>query len=203
MFKNTRKNMVAVIFTAFYTLMLVLNIDFRLIYLQNFRYLINFFIIDILPLFTPVLCFLFLFSLKNEYKFKKCLFPVAFGIMAIRILLALCGSFSTLGIVPLTLAHTVVLMLSCLIFVSSVFIFIGTLFDFKYISFIKYGAIASAVLNFATLMSDFISVGGFRYLQSVPEGFTSVNLIPLITSLACSLFYMGIFVLFTDKKRED
>ena len=202
-FKDKGKNIIAIIFTTFYSIMLILNIDIQLPFIENFRYIINFLVIDILPLITPVLVLVFLLFLNKEYKLKKWLFPIAFGVKVIHTFLTLCGSFSTMGLIYLTPEHILILLCSCLNFVALVFMFAGTLYEFKHINFIKYGALGCAALNLAILIIDFIAVGGFRYLQGVSSGYTAVNLIPLITSLACSLFYMGIFVLFTDKKRED
>ena len=183
--------------------MLILNIDIHLPFIQNFRYIINSLVIDIIPLITPVLILVYLLSLNKEYKLKKWLFPVAFGVKVIHAFLTLCGSFSTIGLIYLTLEHTLILLCLCLIFVAVVFMFIGTFFDFKHINFIRYGALSCAVLNLATLIIDFIAVGGFKYLQTIPIGTPAVNLIALITILTCTLFYIGIFILSFNKTKTD
>ncbi len=203
MFKDKRKNIIAITVTALYTIMLILNIDIHLLFVQNFRYIINSLVIDIMPLITPVLVLAFLLSLNKEYKLKKWLFPVAFGVKVINAFLTLCGSFSTIGLIYLTPEYTLILLCSCLIFVAIVFMFVGTLSDFKHINFIKYGSVSCAVLTFATLIIDFIAVGGFKYLQSIPLGTPAVNLMVLMTSLTSTLFYMGIFILTTNKKDSD
>ncbi|MBR6743166.1 MAG: hypothetical protein IKL94_01575 [Clostridia bacterium] len=202
-FKDKGKNIIAIIFTTFYSIMLILNIDIHLPFIQNFRYIINSLVIDIIPLITPVLILVYLLSLNKEYKLKKWLFPVAFGVKVIHAFLTLCGIFSTIGLIYLTLEHTLILLCLCLIFVAVVFMFIGTFFDFKHINFIRYGALSCAVLNLATLIIDFIAVGGFKYLQTIPIGTPAVNLIALITILTCTLFYIGIFILSFNKTKTD
>ena len=203
MFKENRKNIVSIICAVLYTVKLILNIDFQLPFVQNFRYIINSLVIDIMPLITPVLCLVFLFSLNKEYKFKRWLLPIAFGVNAINVFLSLCGSFSVIGLLQhLAAGYIEILFCRCLILVSIIFIFIGTLSNFKYSSFIKYGTLCCAVLNFFILTIEFISIGGFKYLQSVPMGVPAVNLIPLITFLTSVLFYIGIFILTINKKEN-
>ncbi len=203
LFKDKGKILIATIFTVFHVIMLIFNIDLHLLFAENFRYVINSMVIDIMPLIVPALVLVFLLSLNKEYKSKKWLFPVAFGVKAVNAFLNLCGSFSTIGLIYLTPGYILMLLCSCLIFVCVVFMFIGTLFDFKHVGFIRYGALGCAVLNLAALIIDFISIGGFKYLQSIPSGIPAVKLTVLITNLAVVLFYVGIFVLTTDKKNSQ
>jgi len=202
-FKDKLEKSIAIIFSVFYIIMLILNIDVRLPFVHNFRYIVNSLVIDIMPLTTPVFVLVFLLCLNKEYNFKKWLLPVAFGVKVLIAFLTLCGSFSTIRAIFLTPEYILVLLCSCLIFVAIVFMFIGTLSNFRHINFIKYGALSCAVLNLVTLIIDFISVGGFKYLQSVPVGVPVVKLSLLITSLASTLFYAGIFILFNSKKCSD
>ena len=84
--------------------------------------------------------------------------------------------------------------------VAITFMFAGTLFDFKYINLLKYGALGYVILSFVIYVAEFINVGGFAYIQNVPDGISPINFIALIRGLAQILFYIGIFILTVNKK---
>ena len=203
MFEDKRKNIVTIIFTALYTVMLILNIDIHLSFLGNIRYLINsliiYLIIYLMPLITPVLVLIFMLSKNKEYKFKKWLLPVAFGISALVSFVLLFSRFSVIDLYVSDFKHIVLLICSCLMFLSTLFMLIGTFPSFKYINFLKYGAFAYAVLYFISLIVDFIVVDGFAYLLSVPDGYSAINFLALFLSFTKILFYIGIFISITNK----
>ena len=80
--------------------------------------------------------------------------------------------------------------------------FAGTLFSFKRINFLKYGALGYAVLYLISCIVDFIAVGGFVYLQSVPDGYSAINIFALVLSFSKILFYTGIFISTTNKNTD-
>ncbi len=201
-FKDKKRNLIAACFTALYTIKCILDVEFKVSYFQNFRYAISFLFVYLAPIITPALVLVFLLTLKKEYRLKRWLLPIAFGVKAVSALISLCFSFSTIGLVVSMPKYTLILLCSCLIFFAFVFMFIGT-FNSKYINFLKYGALSCAVLYFVTLIIDFINVGGFEYLQSVPNGYSAINFSALISSLAIILFYIGIFILATNKKNTE
>lgn len=202
MFEDKRKNIVTIIFTALYTVMLILNIDIQLFFGGNIRYLINSLTIYLMPLITPVLVLIFMLSKNKEYKFKKWLLPVAFGISALVSFVLLSSRFSVIGLYVSDFKLIVLLICSCLMFLSTLFMFIGTFPSFKYIDFLKYGAFAYAVLYFISHIVDFIAVGGFAYLPSVPDGYSAINFFALFLSFTKTLFYIGIFISITNKNHR-
>lgn len=180
--------------------MLALDIDFRLPFFLNLRYTINSLAIYLMPLITPVLVLIFMFSKSKEYKGKKWLFPIAFGVKIINDLLLIHSNFYMIGLIVSVPKLLLTFLCSCLMFAAVVFIFIGTLFDFKYSNLLKYGALSCALLTFATLIVEFNAVGGFKYLQSISFGAPATYLIEWIRTLTCVLFYIGIFVSTSNKK---
>lgn len=202
-FNEKRKNIIAITFTAFYTVMLILNIDFHLPFFQNMRYAINSLIIYLVPLITPILALTFMFFKNKEYKFKIWLLPVAFGVSVLVSFVSLFSSFSVIGLLISNIKYIIMLSCLCLMFVSSLFMFAGTLFSFKRINFLKYGALGYAVLYLISCIVDFIAVGGFVYLQSVPDGYSAINIFALVLSFSKILFYIGIFILPTNKRNKD
>ena len=201
--QDKRKNKIAVCFTAFYLIMLILNTDLHLPFLQNFRYAINSLIIYLIPIITPALVLVFFFTFQKEYSFKKWLFPIAFGVKLISAFFTLYSNFASIGSAISVPKYFLIFLCSCFTFVAIVFVFIGTLSNFEHINLLKYGALSCAVLYFAISIIDFIAVGGFAYLLSVPSGIPAVNLMAFIRILACILFYIGIFILTTNRKNTN
>lgn len=183
--------------------MLILNIDFRLPFFQNFRYTLNSLIIYLIPIITPILVLLLLLTSQKEYPLKKWLFPIAFGITVLRSFISLFSNFSIIGLLISEPKNHLILFCSCLMFLSVILMFIGTFFSCKYINLMKYGALSYAILNIVTLIIDFISIGGFAYLKSIPMGVSPINITVLIRAVSCILFYIGIFILTTNKKKSN
>lgn len=197
-----KRNIIATAFIAFYTVMLILDIDFRLPFFQNIRYTVNALITYLLPLIPPILVLIFLFSLDKEYQLKKWLLPIAFGLKIIGAFISLCSSFASINYFISSPLYTIIFLCSCLTFIAIVFMFIGTLFDFKYINLLKYGALSCAVLFIAVLIIDFIAAGGFAYLKSVPAGVSAINFVALIRAFSGILFYIGIFIVSKESFRR-
>ncbi len=198
------KNIIAIAFTVLHIIILVLNIDIiKLSFFQNFQFAIKSLVIELIPLIIPVLVLAFLFTSNKEYKFKKWLFPIAFGIQIINVIRSL---FSYIIVFILGIAEStypVMFLFSGLIFIASTFMFIGTLFNFKHITFLKYGALSCAILNLAALIFDFITVGGFEYFKRVPIGVPALNLLVFIEILTRVCFYIGVFIFTINKNKID
>lgn len=205
--KNDKKSIIAIAFAAFYVLTLILNMDFLVEFVfRSLRYAINSIILYIAPLITPVLVIIFLLLQDREYKLKNWLFPIAFGVKLILALISMRSTFNTITLlfslsIKAPIAYFLVLC-SLLSFIAVIFIFIGTLFEFKYLNLLKYGALAFAVLSFISLILDFISAGGFKYFESYSAA-TSINWTAFASLLGSVLFNIGIFILFANKKKQD
>lgn len=200
---HNKKNILAISFSVFYIIMLILNIDLKLPLFQNPRYAINSLIVYLTPIITPVFVIVFLLTHKKEHRLKQWLLPIAFGIPVIRSFISLFSSFSIIDLLISDPQNHLLLFCSCLMFLSIILVFIGTFFSFKHINLMKYGALSYAILSLVTLIINFIAVGGFAYLKSVPMGVSPINIIALIRSVSCTLFYIGIFILTTNKRNTD
>lgn len=206
--QNKTKNITATAFSAFYAVMIILNFNSDLFVNQNIQKIVNFLLSNILPLFLPVLIIAFI-SLKNKtFAFKKWLLPVAFGLLLIKNSITLCltilNSFSSFG-EKLPTQLLILLICSLVSFVALLGMFIGTLFDFKYITLLKYGALIQAIVFAFTLVFEFIRLGGFQYFETISLSGYSQQLLPtfiISTTKALSqiMFYIGIFILTTNKK---
>ena len=186
LFQNKKKNIIALCFTVFYFVMLVINGPFW----------------GISRLAIPIAFVVLLFTHKKEYLIKKWILPVAFGIALIGSIRTLISQIDNIEYViefyGKASIYSVLVVCSVLTVVAGAFMFVGVLLDFK--RPLKYGSLAVAVIGVATLVLDFISVGGFKYIQSVPADTTAVNIYALILSIAQTLFYIGIFILATNKE---
>ena len=201
LFANKRKNTLAICFTSIYTLCLILTINFnKSLFLLNFRYALNSLILALIPLVTPVLVLVFLLTLKKEYRFKKWLFPIAFGMKFISNLISLILGIGSLRYLLTNPLQITMYSISVLMAVAFGLMFVGTLFNFKYVKLLKIGAIAFVVLSLIFNVFEFISIGGFAYFQNVPQTVTPINFVVLIKLIAQSLFYIGIFMLTLKNK---
>ena len=201
LFANKRKNTLAICFTSIYTLCLILTINFnKSLFLLNFRHALNSLILALIPLVTPVLVLVFLLTLKKEYRFKKWLFPIAFGMKFISNLISLILGIGSLRYLLTNPLQITMYSISVLMAVAFGLMFVGTLFNFKYVKLLKIGAIAFVVLSLIFNVIEFISIGGFAYFQNVPQTVTPINFVVLIKLIAQSLFYIGIFMLTLKNK---
>ncbi|MBQ7106991.1 MAG: hypothetical protein IJN93_05705 [Clostridia bacterium] len=204
LFKSKPKNIIAICFTAFYTLMLILDVEFlQFPFITHPRYAVNSLVIYLVPLITPALVLIYLIFVNKEYKLKKWLFPIAFAVKIITAFLATYNLFGRLALIGVMPAYILLIFCSLLTLVATVFMFVGTLFNFKYIIFLKYGAISCAVLLFMAPVINYILFKAFAYMPSALLGVPDVGLPVLIETLIATLLYVGIFLLTTNKKSID
>lgn len=201
------KNILPIIFSAIYTLMLILGLDFKFdLLLASPKYAINTLIIDVLPLLIPAFALVFFLTEDKEYGFKSWLLPISFAIQFILIFMSVCSSISLLPLMDLAspTGYYALIFCSCLNCVALLCMFVGSLFNFKYLKFLKFGLLAAAITVVFSHVVGFITLGGFAYLKSIPEGYAKINYISLLTTISAILFYIGIFIftLNISKKNE-
>lgn len=213
---NKRKNIIAICFTAFYLIMLLLDSHIDFDYFINVRFVINSILIgEILPLITPVFVLIFLFSANKEYKCKKWLLPIAFLVTLISQFFALYPLIYNYNYNLIVSApqYAIGILCSCLMFIAKIFTFIGTLFNFKYLKFLKHGALGCAIIYFISIIIDFIYIVEHLYFINIFTNdygikdvlfdyFNYFDLTLFIKMISCILFYIGIFIL-TNTKKED
>ena len=199
-FSNKKKNALAACFSLFYLVMLIWNIDLGSSPFQNLRYTLHMLRIYILPIVTPLLTLVCLLTPLKSPSVKRGLLTVALGVPVATSFVALLSMLPNLDLLIAQPQNRPLLLSSFFMFASTIFMFIGTLVPAKHIKLLKYGALSYAILNFIRIILDFIAAGGFAYLKAV--GAQAVNVILLGQSLCCTLFYLGIFILTTNKRKH-
>ena len=195
LFRNRKKNALAACFSLFYLVMLIWKIDLVGSPFQSLRYTFHMLCIYILPLVTPLLTFACLLVPHKNPLLKKRLLTVALGVAVATSLPTLLSMLPNVGLLVAQPKTCLLLLSSFFLFAATIFMFIGTLVPAKHIRLLKYGALSYAILNFIRIILDFIAAGGFAYLKAA--GAQAV----LVQSLCCTLFYLGIFILTTNKRR--
>ena len=76
--------------------------------------------------------------------------------------------------------------------------FCGTLFKFKSSLLLKIGCIGYILTTVASQIYEFYLVGGMEYIKASP-----INVFAFIQIFSIILFYIGIFILPTNKRNKD
>ena len=206
---NKRKNIIAICFTTFYLIMLILDSHIDFDYFINVRFVINSILIgEILPLITPVFVLIFLFSANKEYKLKKWLLPIAFLVTLISQFFALYHVIYNYKLIVIAPRYAISVLWSCLMLIADIFMFIGTLFNFKYLKLLKYGALACALIKFISIIIEVINnIENFYFVDLINNSygigsvlFDYFNLTLFIKMISFILFYIGIFILTNTKE---
>ena len=196
--QNKKKNIVAICITCLYIITLA-----REPMVWQF-YSISYILIFTLPLLSAFLFLVFLFSKNANYSLKSWLLPFALAGELIRGLFSICSSLSSMD---MQLKHNpmfpVNFAFSCLMVILIAIMFIGTLFCFKYIKLLKYGALGYAILSVGLLIFNLINVGGPAYHQIDLNGTLAINTSLVIESLIRALYFIGIFIITTNKRKTD
>ena len=204
-FSDKKKNIFAVCFSALYIVMLTLKIDFRVSLFQNLRYTINSLFVYLIPMIVPAIILTLIFTYKKDYKFKTWLLPIAFGINLILSILTQIANIPSMQLIVnlYGLKYIPSFLCSFSMCIAIALMFLGTLFNLRHIKLLKYGALAYAVLCLCSTIIEFLNVGGIAYIQSVPAEYPAINILALVRLVSCTLFYVGIFILTTNKKNKD
>jgi hypothetical protein len=125
---------------------------------------------------------------------------VAFGIKFVTNLISLILGIGSLQYLLTNPLQITMYFISVLMTATFGLMFVGTLFNFKYLKLLKIGAIAFVVLSLIFYVIEFISLGGMAYFQIVPQNASPINFMVLIKFIAQSLFYIGIFILTLKNK---
>ena len=185
--------------------MLTLEIDFRVSLFQNLRYTINSLYVYLTPMILPVFILVLIFTSKKDYKLKTWLLPISLGVNLISSVFTLISNIPNMKLIISLygLKQLPIYLCSFLMFVAIALMFLGTLFNLKYINLLKYGALGYAILCLCSTIIEFISVGGFAYIQSVPAEYSAINIVALVRLISCALFYVGVFILTTNKRNTN
>ena len=198
LFQNKTKNIIAICFTSLYIIRLVpVSMTWQFYSLSDF-------LIFTLPLFSAGLFLLFLLLKNANYVLKIWLLPMALAGELIRGLFSVYSSLKNIDIqlehIPL---YPITFTFSCFMVILMAIMFTGTLFDFKYIKLLKYGALGCVVLSVGLLIFNLINVGGPAYHQIDSNGTLAINTMVVIESLLRALYFTGIFIITTNKRNDD
>ena len=190
--QNIKRNIIPIIFTAFYVILLALDITFDVSFFGNFQYAINSLFVYLLPLICPVLALVFFLCENKEFALKKWLLPVALGATVISSVFSLYSTFSLLCSNPFQIDLQIRFPMHILEVLAAIIAFVGTLFNLKYVSLLKYGALSIAVLNIVEKMLVISTVNFNSYVTHII--YQSKYLFGEIRFLAFIIFYLGIFI---------
>ncbi len=196
--QNKKKNIITICITCLYLITLARNTMAWQLY--SISYIFTF----TLPLFSAFLFLVFLFSKNANYSLKSWLLPFALAGELISGLFSICLSLSNMDIqlkhIPM---YPIIFVFSCLMVILIAIMFTGTLFNFKYIKLLKYGALGQAILSVGLIIFNLINVGGPAYHQIDLNGTLAINTSLVIESLLRALYFIGIFIITTNKTNTD
>ena len=157
---------------------------------------------------VPLLIFMYMVTIRREYKIKKWLFPAAFAFSSLTVVFSIFEcfneyAFSSLGNALATLS---MLISNIVLLTAHILCLIGSLYDFKRIRLLTVGIIINCHHLLLTLLtcilsfiqqSSLISNSFLTYLSTISK-FTEIRNISLLL-----LFYISIAVLSLRKKSEN
>lgn len=145
----------------------------------------------LLNLAAPLSVILYFVSEKKGLDFKKYILPVGFGLSSITVFIA-GWQAAALSVYDEVYGSVNVIMIAIQA-LAMVLMFVGTLFDFESVGYLKFGSllfIAASVISFVTgAVLDKLN-GGYGF-----------NPIPLINFFITCLFYFGIYLLAKEKSK--
>ncbi len=191
--QSTIKNIIAICFTIFYMISLAKG---SLVW-QMYR--ISDFLMFTLPLFSAFVILLFLISKRFNFELKKWLLPLALACELInRIILNFYGLLTIKMQIKYNAMYPVTFIFSCIATILIAVMLIGTLFDYKYIKLFRYGTLAYIILSVGLFIFNLIN-GNF-YHQIDANGTLAINPVRVTESLLQMLYFVGIFLLSTNKR---
>ncbi len=181
MFNTKAKNTVAIMFAALYMLMLILNVN-------------------LLSLIAPAMVIIFLLTVNKEYRLKKWLLPLGFGIDFMGAFLLYYSYLEGIPLIWETALHFACTFLMC---VGLGCMFAGVLFNFKYRNLLKYGAIGCAAVCFVMLVIQLKNAGGTLLMYMMKDTSFTLYLLEWMELFTRMLFYIGIFILAMKTKPAE
>lgn len=178
----------------------ILNIFSTFITTLKFSNITNTFV-SLIPIFL-ILCYFFF--VDKTFKFKKFMFPLAFGIIVYKNLYSVVISIiGTPKNFDFEKEIIILFAISLLLLLFNILCFIGALFEFKILILLKIGCIGYISTIIIMQIYEFIALGGMDYINSIPKDMLPINIISFVKYLSIILFYLGIFILTTNKKNTD
>lgn len=172
------------LFTVLNLFKIILNTDFTSLTLIGS-------LSKFLTLAAPLSVILYFIAEKKGLDFKKFILPIGFGLSSITVFIA-GWQAAALSVYDEVFGSVNVIMIAIQA-LAMVLMFVGTLFDFESVGYLKFGSllfIGTTVISFVTgAVLDKLN-GGYGF-----------NLIPLINFFINCLFYFGIYLLAKEKSK--
>lgn len=194
-FKSKIKNILVVIFSA-----ILVCINLNALQLEIMFFYWESMVIRLIALIPYLLIFIYMVTLKKEYKIKPFIFPMAFAFLALSTLFSLKHIFNpyiyvfanrlAIGLISLIL-YVVELL-------GYVFCFVGALCNFKRINFLRVGTILCTLSIFLLFLFDY----SLSFLSTNTFFQTVNNLAETPRTIILLLFHISIFTLTLTKKSD-
>ena len=193
-FANKTKNIIVMIFAS---LLLLNNLYDIVSYIGESSAFPFYKTLAFLPF---VLLFVYLLTLKKQYKFKNYLLPVAFAYRIIKSSYIVFINLREWFYSRLTFEYVIsIVSLDIIILAGFILCLLGALQNFKKPQFFKFGMLIIAITELFVPLVSFILVGGFEYLASVPDGYQAISYPVLIECFVFALYYFSLFSLTLNK----
>lgn len=193
--QNKKKNAAAICLACLYIINLLReNMVWQFYYVDSF-------LSYTLLMLSAVFVLVFLFSKSKEYILKRWMLTFALAGELISCVYSIVSSLRSMDIIiERRPTYPITIVVSCLLSVLIAVMLIGTLFNFKYIKLLKYGALSYVVLSVAKNIFDLVNVGEsvYYYLDS-----GKLNISLLINALVRIGYIFGLFVISTNKRITD
>ncbi len=150
---------------------------------------------------APACVLIFLITNKKEYRFKKVLLPLAFGILAFESLLGLIILVKEWFLSSFLSRSLAVFILPLLLLAANILCMWGSLHPYKRLSLLRIGALASVFLTIIEFLSGLPRI--FMYISYELFDLLPLTLLTGIQYLVTILFYLGIFLLTTNKQQKE
>lgn len=195
-FKSKPKNIIVAIFAAVYTLIQLKELHIYWILYPDLKFIA----LKFISLLPYLLIFIYMITLKREYKIKQFLFPISFAIFALTAIFSITNCFdeytftSINGLIRLFIS----LIIKIVLITGYAFCFVGTLSNFKRIFFLRLGLPICIITIFIQgiyyrYLIDWIGNTFFSTISYLNESFRASILL---------LFYISIFILTLTKKSD-
>lgn len=194
-FKSKIKNILVAIFSALVVCINLKEVRAYMIFASWGNMILKF--ISLIPY---VLIFLYMTTLKRDYKFKRFLFPISFAIFILTTIVSIPNCFDeyTFSSINGLVRLFVNLVIKFVLIVGYVLCFVGTMSNFKRTKFLRWGLLICIILIVIQGLTyhylvDWIGNAFYSILYSLSETSRATMML---------LFYISVFALTLTKKGE-
>lgn len=140
---------------------------------------------------SVMICVLiYLLTLKKEFRLKKWILPLGFGLTCLRSLLSFPYSVGAVS-ENTTLYSVIIFAFTCISALGGLLCFVGTLFDFEFLKLFR----AGVLLNVTVLIVSQITETVFNAINGyfTTYGFARLDFLALAQLLILLLFYISLY----------